>query len=343
MSYQVLRVQKLKSTAVGACQAHNLRQYRKTAQNINAEQTKLNIELVKCSDFADAINQRVDHIQSQQTRKIRKDCPRALEYVISASPEFFNGTDKREYFEKALEFLRGRHGSENIVSAVIHNDEATPHMHVVVVPVKDKKLNPKHFCDKFELSKLHTQFNQEVGSKFGLSRGESSNIKHQTTAEHRRTLQREVRELENDLIRYRKNEFTVPKITPPKSKLLESKEAYGLRCINSAIEQINPAFKVAQSRYNEAVYIKRDNAELQKKLSEASKTLSETQERVEKYQSITKPLITLYEQIKRNLDISFKEFFDIVIDNSIETFKDVLQKDSTVQKHSPVKSKGFHR
>lgn len=327
-----MRVEKRKATAVGAMQFHNLRQYKTVAPNIDGEKSKDNVVLIKCDDFASAINNRVEEIQKNQTRKIRKDCPRALEYVISASSEFFESASEKEksdYFKKSLEYLKSRHGNENVISAVIHNDEATSHMHVVVVPVKDKKLNPKHFMDKFELPKLHSEFNERVGSVFGLSRGEQSDRQHKSVAEYQRELAREVSrkeaELEKEkaeLAEFQDREFVMPQVQIPPSEIFESKAAYVERAVNSAINQINPAFKTLKAKTFKA---QRERDDLAEKLKEASKTLVDEQERGKTYKGIAEPLLSLYKGIKANLDISFVEFFNVITENAIQTFKEEIE------------------
>ena len=330
--YQVVRVEKKKATAIGAMQSHNLRQYKTVAPNIDGEKSKGNVVLIKCDDFASAINKRVEEIQSQQKRKIRKDCPRALEYVISASSEFFESAteeEKSDYFRKSLEYLKSRHGNENVISAVIHNDETTPHMHVVVVPVKDKKLNPKHFCDKFELPKLHSEFNERVGSVFGLSRGEQSDRQHKSVAEYQRELAREVAKVEAELEKekaelaeYQDSEFTMPKVQIPAPKLMESKADYVKRAVNKAIEQINPAFKTLKTK---TITAQRERNVLAENLESTSKTLTEEREKGEIYKGIAKPLIELYEKIRANLDMTLTEFGNIVLDNTEQTFKKEIE------------------
>lgn len=352
--YQVVRVKKVKATAIGAMQFHNLRQYKTVAPNIDGEKSKGNVKLIECDNFTSAINKRVEEIQSQQKRKIRKDCPRALEYVISASSEFFeNATEeeKSDYFNKSLEYLKRRHGNENVISAVIHNDETTPHMHVVVVPVKDKKLNPKHYCDKFELQRLHSEFNERVGSVFGLERGEKSDRQHKSVAEYQRELAREVSRKEAELERekaelaeYQDSEFTMPKVQIPQSELFESKAAYVERAVNKAIEQINPAFKTLKAK---TITARRERNDLADKLKEASGKLAEEQNKGETYKRIAEPLIELYKRIKTNLDdMSFREFFNIVFDNAVQTFKEEIElaKNQEPSKTlSPNKRKGLDR
>lgn len=330
--YQVVRVEKRKATAVGAMQFHNLRQYKTVAPNIDGEKSKGNVVLIECDNFTSAINKRVEEIQSQQKRKIRKDCPRALEYVISASSEFFESAtekEKSDYFKKSLEYLQNRHGNENVISAVVHNDEATSHMHVVVVPVKDKKLNPKHYCDKFELQRLHSEFNDSVGRTFGLSRGEQSDRQHKSVAEYQRELAREVSFLEAELSRekaelaeYKDREFSMPKVQIPPSEIFESKAAYVERAVNSAIEQINPAFKTLKAK---TITAQRERNNLAEELKDASGKLAEEQNKGETYKRIAEPLIELYKRIKTNLDISFVEFFNVITENAIQTFKEEIE------------------
>lgn len=65
---------------------------------------------------------------------------------MTVSPEFAKAHDAEmpEYFNRAFEFLKERVGEENIISAVVHMDEKTPHMHLCFVPLtKDKRLSAK--------------------------------------------------------------------------------------------------------------------------------------------------------------------------------------------------------
>lgn len=323
--YQVVRVEKRKASAIGAMQFHNLRQYKTVAPNIDGEKSKGNVVLIECDNFTSAINKRVEEIQSQQKRKIRKDCPRALEYVISASSEFFESAteeEKSDYFKKSLEYLKSRHGNENVISAVVHNDEATSHMHVVVVPVKDKKLNPKHFCDKFELQSLHSEFNERVGRTFGLSRGEQSDRQHKSVAEYQREVARELAKEKAELAEFQDREFVMPQVQIPPSEIFESKAAYVERAVNSAINQINPAFKTLKAK---TIKAQRERDNYKKDFENVSKTLVDEQERGKTYKGIAEPLLSLYKQIKTNLDMTFAEFFRIVFDNAVQTFKEEIE------------------
>ncbi len=50
------------------------------------------------------------------------------------------------YFRRALEWIEDRHGKENVLSAVIHRDEATPHMTVMTIPLDDQGENALLFA-----------------------------------------------------------------------------------------------------------------------------------------------------------------------------------------------------
>ena len=116
--------------------------------------------------------------------KRRADNVLLIDYLVTASPNFFETATKdeiEEFFEKSLNFLKQKHGENNVIYSVIHNDESTPHMHIKVVPEHDGKLNCKHFLGgAAKLKRLQTDFAKEV-EHLGLKRGaENSHAKHQT-------------------------------------------------------------------------------------------------------------------------------------------------------------------
>lgn len=70
--------------------------------------------------------------------RTRKDSVRVVEVLITATPEFFKGKKKSEiraYFQTALEFIEKYQDAKTILSAVVHMDEKTPHMHLSFVPI----------------------------------------------------------------------------------------------------------------------------------------------------------------------------------------------------------------
>lgn len=118
----------------------------------------------------------------------RKDAVVMNSFVLGSDKTFFDGLAKIEqynFFSDCYKFFAERYGEENIIAAVVHNDETTPHMHLNLMPVtKDGRLCSKQLFDKPQLQQLQTDFYEAVGKRWGLQRGkEGSQKKHLSTAE----------------------------------------------------------------------------------------------------------------------------------------------------------------
>lgn len=196
----ILRVKKLKSLrSVLGSGRHTFREQPTT--NAITEKLGENIILVGPSTaqgIVDAVSKRLEQVTEHQARAVP-----AIEYLITGSPGTA-ATQSRHYFDDALEWLRKKHGAENVISAVIHRDEKTPHLVAYVVPLvttegKTRKrsvnagrnpdgsmirktievaapgatrLSASHFLDgKQKLSDMQTDFAEAVGAKHGLVRG----------------------------------------------------------------------------------------------------------------------------------------------------------------------------
>lgn len=118
--------------------------------------------------------------------KRRKDAVLAIEYLVTASPEAFKRhggqLDEAKYFNGALDWLKSRHGAENVIGAAVHRDETSPHMVVYVVPRDGERLNCRKFLGGSAcLSQMQDDFYQACGQPLGLERGiKGSKAKHTT-------------------------------------------------------------------------------------------------------------------------------------------------------------------
>ncbi len=169
--FAILRVNKIKNMSqIVSAARHNLRQME--VPNADHERSPDNLVLVgpeKAEDVA-------EKWQERAPEKVRSNAVRALEYVVTASPEAMQkmGADNAEtYLRDALEWLKDRHGAENVLSAVIHKDETTPHLQAMVIPLDDKnRLNARSFVNGPKgLAEMQTDFAQKVGAEHGLERG----------------------------------------------------------------------------------------------------------------------------------------------------------------------------
>ena len=112
--------------------------------------------------------------------RTRKDSVRVVEALITATPKFFKGMKKSEirvYFQTALEFIEKYQDSKTILSAVVHMDEKTPHMHLAFVPItQDGRLCAKEILgNKKKLTWWQDEFWKHMVGKYpDLERGESA-------------------------------------------------------------------------------------------------------------------------------------------------------------------------
>ena len=153
---------------------------------IDSSRTKNNYRLVfRNSSYTDFINERTKELNLPKAP--RKDAVLMASFVLGSDREFFNGLDEDEqnfFFRDCTKFFAERYGRKNIISAVVHNDETTPHMHLNLIPIKDGRLCAKDLLNRNELSKLQTEFHEKVGKRWGLMRGkEGSTASHLSTAE----------------------------------------------------------------------------------------------------------------------------------------------------------------
>ena len=72
-----------------------------------------------------------------------------------------------------------------MISAIVHMDEITPHLHLNFVPVNNGRLSSKSLFDRQKLAQLQTELWEQVGKKYGLQRGKSgSKASHLSAAEY---------------------------------------------------------------------------------------------------------------------------------------------------------------
>ena len=144
--YAILRFAKYKGPEIGHIESHNERTKEKYASNpdVDTARSHLNFHLVtpQRKYRAEAEKQ-----IAEAGCRTRSDSVRVVEALVTASPEFFKGEKKSEvkaYFQEALGFIQEQQDPKTIISAVVHMDEKTPHMHLRFVPLtEDGRLPPR--------------------------------------------------------------------------------------------------------------------------------------------------------------------------------------------------------
>lgn len=216
MGYVVLHIEKAAGTDA-AMSGHVER--RITPANVITTLTYLNQELIEfpkdVTNRTEAIQHRLDNAGLE--RKIGKNQVRALRVMLSGSPEDMKRIRQAgqldAWAKDSCGWLQKTFGKENVVSAVLHLDEKTPHIHATVVPItrgerrkaklereknaqsgkrtyRTKKDRPRLCADdvmaRDKLKAYQTTY-AEAMAKYGLQRGiDGSEAKHISTQQYYR-------------------------------------------------------------------------------------------------------------------------------------------------------------
>lgn len=223
MGYISIQINKAKGSADTGASDHIER--KTMPKNADPTRTHLNRELV---EFPDGVADRTEAISHRIRtagikRKITPDQVRAIRTVLSGTHEdMIRVQDEgrlNEWCDDNLQWLHRTFGKENTVSAVLHMDEHTPHIHATVVPIVTgerrkarkkqaegkrtyrKKANAVRLCaddllTRERLVAYHDSYAKAM-AKYGLQRGvRGSEARHTTTAQYYRDLKRQTGELE---------------------------------------------------------------------------------------------------------------------------------------------------
>ena len=181
-------MEKYKRQEVSPVEEENERDESYEASNpqIDCKRTSENYHIVNPEkSYIELINDRLSTLTL--SRKLRSDAIYMNSFVLGSDREFFENLspqEQRQFFYDCTNFFAEKYGRENIISAVVHVDETTPHLHLNIMPIVNGKLCSKDLFDKKKLSILQTEFHEAVGKKYGLQRGkEGSTAKHLSTAE----------------------------------------------------------------------------------------------------------------------------------------------------------------
>ena len=191
-NYAIMRCKKL--TGMGSVASALQHCYReRETPNANAERTPENY----CS-VSQSADEAIGKLRELLPEKRRKDAVLAVEYVMTASPEWWNEATPRqqaEFFARSEQWLENKYGKDRVVAAVVHRDEATPHLSAFVVPLtQDGRLSAKEFIGGRSKMREDQSTYAESVKKLGLERGiEGSRATHQTVQHYYESINRGTR------------------------------------------------------------------------------------------------------------------------------------------------------
>ena len=290
--YAILRFAKYKGPEIGHIESHNERTKEKYASNPDIDTTRshLNFHLVTPERKYRAESEKQI---AEAGCRTRSDSVRVVEALVTASPEFFKGKKKSEvkaYFTEALGFIQKHQSKDTIISAVVHMDEKTPHMHLCFVPLtEDKRLSAKEIVgNKKKLTWWQDEFWKHMVKKYpDLERGESASETGRThipprlfkEAVHLNRMKDQIMAILNE-----SNPFNKKSKTEELETLLD-KYIPGVEVMRTKLKKYDKTYKE----------LTEENAELEKKLSSASK------ESVRKKLEISQKLNEL-DELRRTVD-----------------------------------------
>ena len=290
--YAILRFAKYKGPEIGHIESHNERTKEKYASNpdIDTSRSHLNFHLVSPERKYRA---EAEKQIAEAGCRTRSDSVRVVEVLVTASPEFFKGKKKAEikaYFQEALDFIQQHQNPRTIISAVVHMDEKTPHMHLCFVPLtEDGRLSAKDIMgNKKKLTWWQDEFWKHMVKKFpDLERGESASLTGRDhipprlfkEAVHLNRMKDQIMAILND-----SNPFNKKSKAEELETLLD-KYVPGVEAMRTKLKKYDKTYKE----------LTEENAELEKKLSSASK------ESVRKKLEISQKLNEL-DELRRTVD-----------------------------------------
>lgn len=219
MSYAIIRNTKYTMRKLNSLFRHNERRnLHYSNKEIDRQKTTKNYSLKQCNT---SYVKRFYEIKEQYNLqgRIKKTSNVACEYIITSNNEFFNSigeAESKRYFETAYKFVCNfkNLGEENIISAVVHLDETTPHLHLVFIPVihkfdtKSGKQIDKISCSEFWKGKnsynvLQNNFYKYMTrAGFELERGQTENNKHIPIEQLKAITNYEMQQFEKQSIKY---------------------------------------------------------------------------------------------------------------------------------------------
>ena len=229
MSYAIIRNEKYTKDEMNQLAPHNERYKKKYSnRNIDLSKTSQNyhlkrpIENTYYKEYKRLIKQ-----NNLYEGQIHKNSIYACEMILTSDSSFFDRIGQEEtkrYFKECYNFVSNYQGlgEENIISAVVHLDEESPHMHLVYIPVINsfdrvgnpiRKINSREFWKgKSSYKKLQDEFHKYITIKgFDLERGkenidrkhlDTDNMKKLTNFYDTKALKSDLRQVQSETINY---------------------------------------------------------------------------------------------------------------------------------------------
>jgi hypothetical protein len=272
MSFVVLRIEKLKTAGnIGGLNKHLTRTME--VPNADPELIGYNSRPIGTEDLNSDIQNRIDACGIHP----RKNAVLAVEHLMTSGKEAFNyhkaedGSLKgnvplwKAFEENSMRWLTDRYGKENVVNFTVHKDEQTPHIHAIIVPIINGKLNCRALLGgRDKLRAMQTGF-AKVMEPLSLERGiEGSRAEHTTIKEYYSTLNQAKAAAE-------KLEKPIPSISLPAMPALIGQKQWKEQQEQMINEKVSQFVKYSQKMAEGFVLLQAENEKLKAQVKTISK------------------------------------------------------------------------
>lgn len=157
-------------------------------ENVDRSRSHLNYNLAvhQQMEQGEFVRQRCSEVRCQN----RKDVNVMVSWIITA-PKDLPQQAEPAFFKAAYDFLESRYGRSNVVSAYVHMDEVTPHMHFAFVPVTEDrkrggcKVSAKEVINRRDLQTFHADLSKYLEQQLGFP----VNVLNEATKEGNRSIE----------------------------------------------------------------------------------------------------------------------------------------------------------
>lgn len=236
-------VEKYNTVQIGHMLNHYGRQaddkVQRTNENINLERTHLNYNLAPNRHMTQ--KQYLDkRLQEITINKKRANTVLMADWVVTLPQAIPNGREE-EFFQNIYNYLTDKYGENNTISAFVHMDETTPHIHFCFIPVAPEHINakgklvPERLCarevlNRKDLNRFHKDLEEYMEQAMqladvGILNGATINGNRTMTQLKLETEQKQL----NSIIQQKNDIIKTLDAEPPKKTLFETEEHYKAR------------------------------------------------------------------------------------------------------------------
>lgn len=278
-------VEKYTAAATGHMLAHYDRTHSSSTSCIDKSRTALNYDLAEIDQPLpplDFLHKRMSEIKVLKRADINVMC----DWIVTA-PKELTPEELPLFFNETYKFLNGRYGKENVISAYVHMDETSPHIHYAFVPVViDKKkgipkLSAKERITRKDLNTFHPDLTKHMRAVFGRDIG----IQNDATALGNQTI-KQLRQKTKNMEKFKAEPVPVTEIPPVVKKFLKEDKVIISR---KELDRVNQAAEDAAIIMSNAEAV---NAQLAEKAAKTDYNYKKSEEYISKAENQAQSIVS---------------------------------------------------